>query len=218
MIVSGLLYGLSSHGVQDKGKAPDLLSSASLLRMGSFWGMCILFSLAICSTLGVYAMAPLFLVNDHGMDPGKANTLLAFSRVASIFMPLAAGWLGDRFGNHRIMSTVLFLAGILTALMGAVDNGGWLIAFVVAQPLVAVCFFPSGFALLSRLGPPDFGNLAVSLCLPLAFLLGGGVMPTLIGFIGDIVSISAGFLFAGLAMSLGGAVSFFVTLRKKCYS
>ncbi len=218
LIISGVVYGLTSHGVQDRGKAPDFSSSASLLRMGSFWGMFVLFSLGICSTLGIYSMAPLFLVNDHGMESQEANTLLAFSRVASIFMPLAAGWLGDRYGNHRIMSAVLLITGLLTGLMAIMDTGIWLMLLVVAQPLIAVCFFPSAFALLSKLGPPEFGNLAVSLCLPLAFLLGGGVMPTLIGLIGDISSISVGFLLVGVAMALGGATSFFVTFRKKCYS
>lgn len=79
-------------------------------------------------------------------------------------------------------------------------------------------FFPSGFAVLSKLGPAEYGNMAVSLCIPLAFLVGGGVMPTLIGMIGDVASISSGIILAGTAMILGGCFSFFVTFGKKCYS
>ncbi len=215
LIATGVAYGLSSHGSRERGKAPDLSASGSLLRMGTFWGMCILFSLGICSTLGIYAMAPLFLVNDHGMDPSQANSLLAFSRIASIFMPLLGGWIGDRFGNQRVLGAVLLITGMLTALMAMVPNGIWLIVCVAAQPLFAVCFFPSGFALLSKLGPPEYGNLAVSLCIPLAFLLGGGVMPTLIGMIGDVASISSGFILAGVAMTLGGCFSFLIPSREE---
>jgi MFS family permease len=209
LIVVGVSYSLSSHGSGERGQAPDLLSAGSLLRMGTFWAMCLFFSLGICSTIGIYAMAPLFLVTDHGMDPQEANRLLAFSRTASIFIPLLGGWLGDRFGNRSVMGAALLISGILTALMAMVVNGIWLMVFVVAQPLFAVCFFPSGFAVLSKLGQPEYGNLAVSLCIPLAFLLGGGVMPTLIGMIGDVVSISLGFILAGVAMTLGGCFSFF---------
>lgn len=162
-------------------------------------------------------MAPLFLVNDHGMTPGEANTLLSFSRITSILMPLAGGWLGDRFGNHCLMSAVLLITGVLTVLMALVTNGVWLMVFVVAQPLFAVCFFPSGFAVLSKLAPSEYGNMAISLCIPLAFLVGGGVMPTLIGMIGDVASISVGVILAGTAMILGGCFSFFVTFGKKCY-
>jgi MFS family permease len=212
IIISGIVYGFSTHGSSEKGKAPDLSASGMFFRMPLFWAMVILFSLAICSTLGIYAMAPLFLVNDHGMDPGSANTLLSVSRIASIMMPLAGGWLGDRFGRHLVMALFLLVTGILTVLMALVGGGIWLIVLVVAQPLFAVCFFPAGFAVLLKLGPPKYANLAVSLCLPLAFLIGGGLMPTLIGWIGDAYSISAGIIMVGCLMTIGGGSSLFVTL------
>ena len=215
MVGSGILYGLSSHGSSEKGTAPDLSSSIALFRMPAFWGMFLLFSLAICSTLGIYAMAPLFLVNDHGMDLNKANSLLAFSRVASILMPIAGGWFGDKFGNHRVMGIVLVLTGMMTIIMATVSGGFTLVLFVVLQPLFAVCFFPSGFAVLSRLGAPRYGNLALSLCLPLAFFVGGGLLPTLIGWIGDIYSISSGFIVIGFLMSMAGGGSLFVNMVKK---
>jgi MFS family permease len=209
-ICSGIVYGLSSYGCREKGKAPDLSSSGALLRMPAFWGMFLLFSLAICSTLGIYAMAPLFLVNDHGMDLNRANNLLAFSRVTSIFMPLIGGWFGDRFGNQLVMGVVLLVTGILTIIMATISGGTGLVLFVVLQPLFAVCFFPSGFAVLTRLGAEKYGNLAVSLCLPLAFLVGGGLLPALIGWIGDQYSIGFGFVFVGLLMSSGGIGTFVV--------
>lgn len=213
----GIGYGISSHGSDEKGKAPDLSAAGMFLRMPIFWAMVILFSLAICSTLGIYAMAPLFLVNDHGYDPGRANTLLSFSRIASILMPLAGGWFGDKFGKHLVMALVLLITGILTTAMALAGGGLLLIVLVVAQPLFAVCFFPAGFAVLAKLGPPEYTNIAVSLCLPLAFLIGSGLMPTLIGMIGDAYSISAGIGLVGCLMAMGGVSSLFVTLmiRKK---
>ncbi len=130
-------------------------------------------------------------------------------------MPLAGGWFGDRFGNQRVMGSVLFLAGLLTMGMATVGGGFSLVLFVVVQPLVAVCFFPSGFAVLSRLGSPRYGNLALSLCLPLAFLVGGGLLPTLIGWIGDACSISLGFILMGFLMVIAGGGSLAFTLMKK---
>ncbi len=212
IVILGVMYGFSSMGSTVKGTAPDLSASWMFFKMPLFWAMVVLFSLAICSTLGIYAMAPLFLVNDHGMDPGKANTLLSISRIAAVVMPLAGGWFGDRYGKQLVMALILLVTGILTASMAMVGNGNWLIFLVVAQPLFAVCFFPAGFAVLTNLGPPKHGSVAVSLCLPLAFLIGGGMMPTLIGFIGDLYSISVGFVVMGCLMSAGGVISLFVTL------
>jgi NNP family nitrate/nitrite transporter-like MFS transporter len=129
-------------------------------------------------------------------------------------MPLAGGWFADKFGQQRTMGLVLLLTGFCTAMMGAVENGPWLIYFVVAQPVFAVCFFSAGFAVLSRLGSHEFGNLAVTLCLPFSFLLGAGVVPAFIGWIGDRVSIGTGFLAMGLLMVLAGAVSYVLTRKK----
>jgi fucose permease len=84
---------------------------------------------------------------------------------------------------------------------------------VVAQPLFAVCFFSAGFAVLSKLGSHEFGNLAVTLCLPFSFLLGAGVVPVLIGWIGDRMSIGTGFAAMGVLMILAGALSYLLTRK-----
>jgi len=214
LIGGGLLYALSSQGSHEKGRAPDLKALLSFFRLPAFWGMILLFSLAIGATHGIYSMTPLFLINDHGMNMEEANRLLAVSRLGSIFMPIAGGWFADKFGKQRSMGLVLLLTGFCTLMMGVVTNESWLIFFVVAQPLFAVCFFSAGFAVLSKLNAQQFGNLAVTLCLPFAFLLGAGVVPTLIGWVGDNSGgISSGFIAMGGIMTLSGAVSSLLTRR-----
>ena len=213
LIVGAIIYGITSKGCQEKGRAPDLKALLSFFRMPTFWGMMFLFSLAIGATHGIYSMAALFLITDHGMDQEGANRLLALSRVSAVFMPIAGGWFADKFGQQQTMGLVLLLTGFCTAMMGMVANGPWLIYFVVAQPLFAVCFFSAGFAVLSRLGSHEFGNLAVTLCLPFSFLLGAGFVPTLIGWIGDKVSISMGFVAMGTVMLLSGAISYLLTRK-----
>jgi len=213
IIIAGIGYAVSPYGSRKQGTAPDLSAAKIFFRMPLFWGLVVLFSLAICSTLGIYAMAPLFLVNDHGMTPADANTLLAMSRIASILMPLAGGWFGDRYGKHLVMALILLFTGLVTVALALVGTNLWLTVLVVVQPLLAVCFFPAGFAVLSRLGSSQYGNLGVSLCLPLAFLIGGGLMPALIGLVGDAYSISTGFLFVGLLMTIVGSCSLIVTFR-----
>lgn len=215
IIVCGLLYGRSSLGCYSKGKAPDLLAARFFLTMPLFWAMVLLFSLAICSTLGIYAMAPLFLVNDHGFDPAGANSLLSLSRVASVLMPIAGGWLADRHGKELVMALVLLSTGILTAAMALAEGGTMLITLVILQPLAAVCFFPAGFAVLSGMGHEKHAGLAISFCLPLSFLIGGGVMPTFIGIIGDWYSIGTGIALVGYLLTLVGLATLFVTLRNQ---
>jgi NNP family nitrate/nitrite transporter-like MFS transporter len=121
-------------------------------------------------------------------------------------MALAGGWASDRFGPRKVLVIVFLLTGSATILMGAAPNR-WVLAAVFFQPLLAVCFFPAGFAALSRIGPTGSRNLAVSLAIPIAFLLGGGAVPSLIGLLGDTVSFSAGIMLVGAAITAGALLA-----------
>ncbi len=162
----------------------------------AFWIMVILFSLGISSTLGIYTMLPLYLVADHGMDRNWANTLIALSRIAGVGMALAGGWATDRFGPQRVLRIVFVLTGMLTLFIGLAPQT-WVAAAVFLQPIIAVCFFPAGFAALSLVSPAGERNLTVSLTIPMASLIGGGAAPALIGFIGEVHSFGWGIAMVG---------------------
>ena len=178
----------------------------------AFWIMVILFSLGISSTLGIYTMLPLYLVTDHGMDRNWANTLIALSRIAGVGMALAGGWATDRFGPQRILRIVFVLTGMLTLFIGLAPQT-WVAAAVFLQPVMAVCFFPAGFAALSRVSSAGERNLTVSLTIPMAFLIGGGAVPALIGFIGDVYSFGWGIAMVGSLIMTGSIFAGFIKLR-----
>jgi len=214
MISVGVLYAVIAAESNEPADAPNFSDVHAVLSQTKFWMITLFFSLAICSSLGIYAMLPLYLVSDQGLSTEQASRVLAYSRIAALMMPLAAGWLGDRLGNKAIMGCALMFAGIFTASLGLSRALPWVITFVILQPMAAVCFFPSGFAVLSAMGPEGKKGLAVSLCIPVAFLGGGGLLPSLIGSIGDFASIGVGFLVTGAAIMTGAALSFFVSFEK----
>jgi len=68
--------------------------------------------------------------------------------------------------------------------------------------MMATCFFPPGFAALSRIGPPRVRNISLSFTFPIAFLLGGGAIPAGIGLLGEMGSFDLGIsLVGGIVMS-----------------
>jgi len=213
IILMGMLFSYVGRGSQEKGQPPQIKVLKKFLFQPRFWLFVLLFSLAICSTIGVYAMLPLLLVAGQGLESETANQLLSVSRLCALLMPVPAGWLGDKFGNTSMMVGILFGAGLLTIPLG-LFSGGFLLAVVILQPMIAVCFFPSGFAALSGMGEKGDGTAVISLCIPLAFFVGGGVMPTMIGFVGDEIGLGAGFILAGCAM-LAAAVISALILRKE---
>jgi NNP family nitrate/nitrite transporter-like MFS transporter len=172
----------------------------------AFWIMIVLFSLGASGTLGIYAMLPLYLVDGHGMDQTWVNTLFALSRVASLATALVGGWAADRFGIRQTLALTLGLSGMLTILLG-VASASWIVVCMFLQPLPAVAFFPAAFASLASIGPAGARNIVISLTVPIAFLMGGGVVPMLIGIMGDAGYFPAGFWITGLLMLAGGGLA-----------
>ena len=213
-LILATIYARFGRGGDFRGESFQYTSLRLIFSNSAFWIMVILFSLGISSTLGIYTMLPLYLVTDHGMDRNWANTLIALSRIGGVGMALAGGWATDRFGPQRILRIVFVLTGIMTLFIGLAPRT-WVAAAVFLQPIMAVCFFPAGFAALSLVSSPSERNLTVSLTIPMAFLIGGGATPALIGFIGDIHSFGWGIAIVGGLIMTGTIFAGFIKLQEQ---
>jgi len=202
----GIAFAFFGRGGNFHGEAPALRSLRSLCRRRDLWIMMVLFGLGIAGTMGVYAMLPLYLVSERGMDLAWTNSVVAVSRIVPIFVALLSGWVADRFGTERTMKYSLLLTGALTILLGIVP-GRWVVIVVFLQPMVAVCFFPAALAALSSIGPAGARNVVVSFTIPLSFLVGAGAIPTLIGVSGNAGSFASGIACTGALMTVGAALT-----------
>jgi NNP family nitrate/nitrite transporter-like MFS transporter len=111
------------------------------------------------------------------------------------------------------LTFVLLFTGISTLLIGVVPSR--LIPFIIfCQPLFAVCFFPPAFAALSHIGSNETRNIVVSFTIPIAFLVGGGVVPNVIGFLGEKGFFSMGFIVTGGLILSGAIIPFFLKFQK----
>ena len=203
----GLAFARFGKGGYFPGEPPSPSNVRSLLRIPPFWIMIVFFSLGISGSLGIYTMLPLYLVSERGMTQNWANYLVALSRISGFGVSFLSGMMTDRLGPKVTLGGVLLLTGFLSLLLGVVP-GAWVVLIVFLQPLIAVCFFPPGFAALSRIGPPHVRNISVSFTMPFGFLVGGGAIPAGIGFFGDTVGFDVGIALVGL-ITMGG----FVLLR-----
>lgn len=205
-IASGFIFIRFGRFGQFSGEAPSLRSFSRFFSLPSFWIMVILFGLSISGNVGVYTMLPLYLVSDRGLDPSWANTLVSLSRVSGIGMTFVAGWAADRIGHRKTMIASLALTGLTTIFLGLAPDWG-LIPTVFLQPMMAVCFFPAAFAMLSAISPPDSRNVVVSLTVPAAFFLGAGAIPTGIGAMGDAGHFRLGVALVGFLIFAGGVLA-----------
>ncbi len=209
-LAAGIAFAIFSKGGKFRGESPSFKNLRIILSESHFWFMTALFGLAIGSSMGIFKMLPLYLVAEKGLERGWANTLISLSRISSLFTAVVAGWVADRLGTRKTLTGVAFFSGAATALIGLASDF-WLVPVIFLQPALIVCFFPVGFAVLSRLSPPPLRNVTISLTILFAYLVGAGVVPAGIGLAGEYGSFSPAILLLGIAIM--GSV-FFIRFLK----
>jgi len=213
-IVVGLTFLRFGRCGEFPGDAPRPSVVKMVISQRSFWIMVVLFALAMGGSVGIYTMLPLFLVIERGFDGDWANTLLGLSRVSGLFMTFVSGWLTDRIGEKRFIFIVMFLAGITTIMHGTV-TGVWLVLIIFIQPAIFGCYFTAGFSALARIVQPNLRSIAAAFTTPTAFLLGGGLLPMAIGYMGQNYSFGLGIALLGCLTILGSGLVVFLKLIDK---
>lgn len=203
-VLAGILFSIFGRGGKFYGEPLNVSNLRIILKESSFWVMMPLFSLGIGGTLGMFAMFPLYLVSERGMDQVWANTLVGLSRISPAGIAILSGWITDRLGPMRTLKAIFLVNGITVMLLGVV-SGSWMVLLIFLQPILSSSFFPPGFAALSRIGESKFKSIIISLIMAVSFLLGGGAIPAMIGLIGQTRSFATGFIIFG-GMLLGGAI------------
>ncbi len=202
-ICTGLLFARFGKWGRFSGQPPGISAIKRVLSNKSFWIMVLLFGAAISSTMGLYTMLPLYLVKDIGIHRPLANTLIACSRTTGMASALISGWATDRFGPRRTIMCALALTGASTLMLAAASSAAAGGTWVFLQAMLATVYFPAGFAALSSLFSAEIRNVAISLTIPFAFVFGGGIVPSIIGLLGDYGSFSTGFAATGCLILAG---------------
>jgi MFS transporter, NNP family, nitrate/nitrite transporter len=213
-LIVSFLYHRWGRGGKFPGESPASSAFGALVRTPAFWLMLALFGLGVSSTLGIYAMLPLYLVSERHVDEGWANTVVALSRSYGPVLGIVGGWLSDKLGPKQTMVVSLIFTGTVTLLLGPAPKN-LISAVVLFQPLLAVCFFPAAFAALALITPPGARNLAVAFTVPFGYIIGGGAVPTFIGIMGDAGSFAIGFVVTGALILSGGALALLLRLPSR---
>ena len=213
-VVVGLAFIRFGRCGAFSGHAPRLADLKFVISRRSFWIMVILFAFAMGSSMGIYTMLPLFLVNERGYGADLANTLVGLSRISGLFMAFVAGWFTGRLGEKRFIFAVMLTTGITTIMLGAL-SGTWLAVTIFVQPAIVGCYFTAGFAALARIVQPNYRNIAASFITATAFLIGGGLLPTAIGFMGETYSFGLGIVLIGCLTLVTSWLVVFLELIEK---
>ncbi len=210
LLVSCAYYRFGSGG-EFPGESPASSAFGMLIHKPAFWLMLVLFGLGVSTTIGVYAMLPLYLVSERHLDQSWANTVVALSRSYGPILGLLGGFASDRLGPRRTMVISLAFTGVATVMLGPASSR-WISAIVLLQPLLAVWFFPAAFAALAAITRPDARNLAVAFTVPIGYIIGGGAIPIFIGIMGDAGSFAIGYIVTGILILSGAGLALLLKL------
>lgn len=211
-LLTASVFLLFSRGGGFRGQAPVLRNAAQILSLPSFWVATILMALGAGSSIGLYSIIPTYLVSERGLEQGLVNTIVGLSRISGLIALFLAGYLVDRLGARKMISAILLSAGITTVAFWARSSAILLVA-VFLQPILIVSFFPALLTAIARIAPRHLQNLSMSFVLPIGYGFGGGILPTLLGWLGDNATFALGFLIYGLMLMAGSGLPFLLRLR-----
>jgi MFS family permease len=178
-----------------------------IVRIRSLWFMTVIWIFGAGANLGVYAITPLYLTKELGLSIDYANTILSVSRLVSIGVAVACGFIVDRFNLGRIMFFMMVITGVFTVLLGLspVRHTGIVLFF---QAFFVTGFFPVGLVAIARTFGREMRGLATGIILSSAFFIGGGIMPWLLGVSGDVYSFRLGITILGVLTMLASTFVF----------
>jgi NNP family nitrate/nitrite transporter-like MFS transporter len=197
----GTLFFLFGEGGREKTERPSAGGIAAALKNPVFWIFVWLFALAVGGEFAPYSVLPLSLTSEQGLSSMEASRLLSLSRVASPFVVLLGGWAANRLGMVRAILLFLIAHGVALAAMAfpiSLAGKAGLFAAMACQSMATAFVFPALFALLARSFPLGQQAVLLSLSLPAATYIGGGLIPMLLGLCGKYLSFAMGYFFFGL--------------------
>jgi NNP family nitrate/nitrite transporter-like MFS transporter len=195
-------------------KHSERAAFGDLIKTKSLWVMEILFTFAAGANLGLYSVIPLYLTKELPFSIQYANTLLGVSRLGAIAVSVLAGFLIDRLNLPKTLFVSLLVAGIFTILMG-LASPGYVAVFLCIQTFVITAFFPAGLVLTAKMFSREKRSMATGLILALSIILGGGVIPYLLGLSADHISFRFGIVILGILVCLSSLLTFYLDKQKQ---
>lgn len=167
------------------GVKPNLSIIGTILRLPHAYVGMLMFTTSITGLHGVYAILPAYLVEHSTWTPEHVNSLVTLSRLISISMLFLAGPIIKNIGKRNTMIVVLLFTGLLTGLI-SVAQGRMLEIVVVLQPALIALMFPAQLSCLAEIGEAWYQNVTTALVVTVGMTVGAGVVPVLIGVLGDL--------------------------------
>lgn len=200
-MAAGIFFLLFAKGGDYPAAPVSLKGFRAALRQPELWLFTWLMGLAISGEFAPYSVLTLHMVDERQLSAETTAFLLSASRVAAPFAVLCGGYVTGKLGTRRTLNICLTAYALGMAAMAM----PWFFPFVAGlfiQPVFTGMIFPAIFILLAESFPAREQPLYLAIGMPLASLMGVGLMPSILGLWGDHVSFGAGFFMIACMVAL----------------
>lgn len=173
-----------------------------LFRRKPIWIMAVLCILSSAANMGIYAMLPLYLINERRMDYAFANNLVGISRVGGIAIQVFVGFFVDRYGYRTILFLGLLTTGLTTLSLSLAPSFSLLLISLFTQAALSLTFFPVALAAIAKLTSPEERSMGIGAIISSGVIFGMGGAPLLLGIVADMFSFQAGIFGMGVLITL----------------
>ena len=205
-MIAGLWYFLYGKGGLYPTPAVSLRHTFVLLKESQIYIFALFYTAILIAEFSIYSISSVYLVSERGLSLEHANTLLSLSRTASIFMVPLGGYLADKY-RPQICLGILILLQILSISLFASPFYFLEVIGIFLQAGASSFGFPVVFSLIPYSFSKQEQSIVISLTSPFASILGTGLVPLLLGYMGTEYTFALGLygislLFTVLALTL----------------
>lgn len=204
LVCSVVFYFVSS---EVKISNPPKAMFRDIVKIRSLWLIAIIWIFGAGANLGIYAIVPLYLTKELHLNIGYANTILGISRLGSVGVAIACGFLIDRFNLRTFMFLVMIITGGFTVLMGLAPVK-YIGIVLFLQAFFVTGFFPVGLVVIAKTFNREMRSLATGIILAVSMVFGGGIVPYFLGVSGDLYSFRLGITILGILAALASTLIF----------
>jgi len=194
-------------GSEVKISSPPKAMFRDIIKIRSLWLMAIIWIFGAGANLGIYAIIPLYLTKELQLNIGYANTILGISRLGSVGVAIACGFLIDRVNLRKVMFLMVLITGIFTVLLGLVPVK-YIGIVLFLQAFFVTGFFPVGLVAIAKTFRREMRGPATGIIIAVSMVFGGGIMPYLLGVSGDLGSFRLGIVILGIFVALFSTLVF----------
>jgi MFS family permease len=159
------------------------------------------------ANLGIYSIVPLYLTKELHLSIVYANTVLGVSRLGSVGVAIACGFIIDRFELRKLLFFIMITTSVFTVLLG-VTPVKYIGVILFLQASFVTGFFPVALVAIAKTFSREMRGLATGIILAVAVVLGGGILPYSLGLSGDLYSFRLGIVIVGVLVALCSTLIF----------